>query len=164
MSCQNRYSNKDESSKIDFFDHELNWAATEPVLKIYFESKECGEWGGHEEHMTVIRKNSQKYKLEYEKYQVNCDSMVEVFDGIGYIVRPLNTLSVEKEIEINEDEKQAILDFSIDMVKSKFKEEELISHAEIKMSICNSDSTFYIWKYGGDVDNYHELLKRLKIN
>ena len=60
-------------------------------------------------------------------------------------------------------EKQAILNFSIDMVESKFKEES-ISHAEIKMSICNSDSTFYIWKYGGDTNVYHKLLKGLKIN
>jgi hypothetical protein len=164
MSCQNQESSKGENLKVNFFDNELNWASIEPILKIYFESKECGEWGGHEEHITVSKKNNQKYKLNYDKYQVNCDSMVKVFDGIGYRIRPLNTLISEKQIELQENEKQAILDFSFDMVKSKFKEEELISHAEIKMSICNSDSTFYVWKYGGDADIYHELLKGLRIN
>lgn len=156
-------SYQEDKLSLDFFEKELNWASNEPVLKIYFESKECGEWGGHEEYMTVLKKNSQKYKLEYKKYQVNCDSMIKVFNGIGYLIRPLNTLIIEKEIDINHNEKQAILDFSVNMVESKFKEEAL-SHAEIKMSICNSDSTFYIWKHGGDENTYDKLLKGLKIN
>ncbi len=164
VSCQNKKTNTEKKLEINFFDKELSWASNEPVLKIYFETNECGEFGGHEEHMKISKKNTERYKLEYEKYQVNCDSMVNVFDGIGYLRRPLNTLINKKEIEIDESKKQAILDFTNDMVKSKFNAEELISHSEIKMSIVNSDSTFYIWKYGGSADRYYKLLKGLKIN
>jgi hypothetical protein len=164
VSCQNQESNKQEKLKVDFFDHELNWAVNKPVLRIYFESNECGEYGGHEEHITVSKKDNQKYKLEYEKYQVNCDSAVKLYNGNGYRFRPLNTLIVEKEIVIYENEKQAILDFANDMLKSKFKEEEIMGHAEIKMSISNSDSTFFIWKYGGEEDIYRKLLNGLRIN
>jgi len=163
MSCQNQNTKPEEDLKVDFFEEELNWTSNEPILKIYFESTECGEWGGHEERLTVLKMDAKKYKLEYEKYEVNCDSMVEVFDGFGNLIRPLNTLIYKKEIEVDENEKQAILDFSFDMVNAKFKE-EFVSHAEIKLSISNSDSTFYIWKYGGNADCYYKLLKRLKIN
>lgn len=163
ISCQNQETNSVNQLGIDFFDQELSWSSNEPILKIFFESNECGEWGGHEEYMTVSKKNEKKYKLEYQKYNVNCDSMVKVFDGARYQIRPQNNLIKEEIIEINENEKKAILNFSIDMVKSKFKGIESISHAEIRLSICNSDSTFYIWQYGGSLDNYHKLLAGLKI-
>ncbi|MFK7775355.1 MAG: hypothetical protein AB8F94_24660 [Saprospiraceae bacterium] len=149
---------------VNFFEEELNWVLDDPILRIYYESTECGEWGGHEEHIKVLRNNTKKYKLEYEKYQVDCDTMIKVFDGIGYLTRPLSTLINKKEIEVNQNEKEAILDFLFDMVKSKFEEEGIVSHSEIKLSISNSDSTFYIWKYGGNADDYHKLLKRLRIH
>jgi hypothetical protein len=163
-SCLNQETLSLNELEIDFFDSELNWASNEPVLKIYFESKECGEWGGHKEHLTVSKKNNRKYKLEYKKYKVNCDSIVKEFNGIGYIFRPINTLDSKKEIEIKKNEKQAILNFSFDMIKSKFNEEELTSHAEVTMSICNSDSTFYILRRGGQAEIYSKLLKALKID
>ena len=148
---------------INFFDEKLESTSKEPVLRIRSEFTECGEWGGHDEYLVVSKKDKNSFKLNYEKYDVNCDSMIQVYDGLGYVLNPKRKLITSKEIEITSKEKQAILDFSIDMVKSKFRE-EYSGHSGISLSIVNSDSTFFISTYGGGESHYLKLINALNLN
>ncbi|MBL0099104.1 MAG: hypothetical protein IPP49_02835 [Saprospiraceae bacterium] len=79
--------------------------------------------------------------------------MVQVFNGIGYLTEPKRELIESREIEIQDKEKRAILNFSHEMVKSKFKE-EYPGHAGLILSVTNSDSTFMISTYGGNANHY----------
>ena len=163
ISCQNSEKrNKISKKGIIFFDEELLYASQEPILNIYCEFSECGEWGGHKEYITISKKDWKSFKLKYEKYSVDCDSMVQVFDGTGYSIEPKSELIESKEIEIHDKEKRAILNFSYDMVSSKFKE-EYPGHGGLILSISNSDSTFNIRTYGGNANHYMKLLYELKL-
>lgn len=163
-SCQNEASiaSKPEIS-IDFFEQELIMSSEEPILNIYCQFDECGEWGGHEEYIRVLKKGRTSFKLEYEKYSANCDNKVQVFDGLGYLIQAQKSLVQTKEIELKDKEKQAILDFSFEMVKSKFKE-DFIGHAGIILSITNSDSTLFISTYSREVEHYIELIDKLNLD
>ncbi len=150
------------NEKINFFDEELLLISNKPILNIYCAFEECGEWGGHEEYIVVTKRNKTSFKINYEKYSVNCDSMVTVFISGGYIIQPKKTLIKTREIVVGDAEKQAILDFSLDMVKSKFKE-EFPGHSGIILSITNSDSTFFIRTYGGDAEQYLKMIDKLHL-
>ena len=161
LSCQNKVVQEQTiNENIDFFDEALESNSQEPILSIYCKFTECGEWGGHQEHLTISKKDSNSFKLKYEKYSVDCDSMVKIFDGSSYTIQPKNTLVKTDEIQINNTEKQAILDFSFSMVKSKFKE-QFSGHSGLVVSIINSDSTFFIRTYGGEADHYLILKNKL---
>lgn len=163
ISCQNSENgNKIVEDEIIFFDDELSNTSNEPVLNIYCEFSECGEWGGHKEYITISKKDKKSFKLNYEKYSADCDSMIQVFNGIGYLLEPKSELIESKEIVIKEKEKMAILYFSNEMVKSKFKE-TFPGHAGLILSITNSDSTFMIRTYGGNANHYLKLLNELKL-
>jgi len=157
-SCQNQ--NVEEG--VSFFDDHLLFVSKEPFLNIYCQFEECGEWGGHEEYIKISKKNEEVFQLEYEKYSVNCDTFVTEFDGRGYITLPKKELAMSKVIEVGDKEKKAILDFSHDMVESKFQE-IFPGHAGLTLSISNSDSTFDISTYGGSPDHYLRLIERLNL-
>ena len=103
ISCKNSDNGKQlpNEEKI-FFDEQLGFTSNESILKIHCKFMECGEWGGHNEYITIAKKNNELFKLNYEKYNVNCDSMVQVFDGKGYLIQPKSELVKSKEIEIHE--------------------------------------------------------------
>ncbi len=163
FSCHNTETgNQISKDEISFFDEQFSYTSNEPILNIYCKFSECGEWGGHEEHIIISKKNKKSFKLNYEKYSANCDSIVQVFDGIGYLIEPKSKLIESREIEIQEKEKRAILDFSYKMVKSKFME-EYPGHAGLILSITNSDSTFMISTYGGKADHFLKLLSELEL-
>ncbi len=158
VSCQGRVVQE----KTNFFDEQLGLTSEDPFLTIDCVFDECGEWGGHEESIKISRKGHVSFKLEYKKYSVNCDSMINVFHEVGFILKPKSKLVMSREIEIKEMEKQAILDFSFDMVRSKFKE-EFSGHSGIIISIRTSDSTFQIRTFGGSADHYHNLIDKLNL-
>ncbi len=153
-----------EESKVDFFDDELLFNRDEPVLNIYYQSDECGEWGGHEEKIVISRKNSIRlFELAYQEYNVNCDSMVKEYGQYGYNVRPFRELVRTKRVTINEPRKRAILNFSTDMVKSKFSE-SFPGHSGVILMISNSDSTFLIRTWGGSDEHYQRFVDNLELD
>lgn len=163
VSCQNEeVKNQVAKEDVNFFNEQLGLILEERTLSIYCEFNECGEWGGHEEYIVVSKKDNNSFKLNYEKYSADCDSMVQEFDGMGYIIRPKKVLIKTKEIDLENKGKQAILDFSYEMVRSKFKE-EFPGHAGLVLSIANSDSTFFIRTYGGNANHYLILVNELNL-
>ena len=88
-SCSSNEDKEETNEKdVNFFEEELGLNSDSPVLDIYCQFSECGEWGGHEEYMSVSKKDKEHFQLSYEKFQVNCDSMIKSHDGIGFVVRP----------------------------------------------------------------------------
>lgn len=160
ISCQPQAEK--QVSPIDFFENELLSNSKEPVLNIYYQSDECGEWGGHEELIEITRKkNREAFELTYTEYRVDCDSMInELYRG-AYIARPFRELVQSTKMEMTEPRKEAILNFSVEMVKSKF-EEPFPFNAGVVLSITNSDSTFNLSTWGGTDVHYLKLISTLK--
>lgn len=154
---------KSDEVEISFFEDLKHTTISAPILTIYCQYDECGEWGGHEEIIEINRNDYQDFTLKYVKYDVNCDSMLNKFDGKGYVVEPLRTLNLEKNLEMTSSEKENIYKFCNEMIKSKFGEQFPGGHAGIILSITNYDSTFHISTYGNNIDPYEELLKKLKL-
>ena len=89
FSCQNSPSH----DSFNFFEEKLDQISEEPILNIYGNFNECGEWGGHEEFIKISKKNKNTFRLEFEKYSANCDSMIWFDDGIGYLVKIIRGLA-----------------------------------------------------------------------
>ncbi|MEQ8582507.1 MAG: hypothetical protein RIC30_07445 [Marinoscillum sp.] len=162
FSCQ--HTNEQQKSKVDFFENELLSNSNEPLLNIYYQSDECGEWGGHEETMVISRNDGKtSYELTYQEYSVNCDSMITEYSKYGYYARPLKELVRTTKVVIDEQRKQSILNFSTDMVKSKFNE-PFTGHSGVILTISNSDSTFIISTWGGTDKHYLKLVSNLELD
>ncbi|MBL0099105.1 MAG: hypothetical protein IPP49_02840 [Saprospiraceae bacterium] len=57
ISCQNSQNGKQgNKEEFKFFDEELGLISNKPTLNIYCQFSECGEWGGHEEHIVISKK------------------------------------------------------------------------------------------------------------
>ncbi len=160
-SCQP--TTEQQEPKIDFFEDELWSNSKEPLLNIYYQAEECGEWGGHEETIVIARNdNKTSFELTYQEYSVNCDSMITEYGKYGLYARPLKELVRTTRAIIDEPRKKAILNFSTDMVKSKFSE-RFTGNSGVILSISNSDSTFSISTWGGTDEHYLRLVNNLEL-
>lgn len=64
---------------------------------------------------------------------------------------------------MTESRKRAIINFSTEMVKSKFNENSDV-HGGVFLSIVNSDTTFRITTYGGTAEHYLRLVNNLELD
>ncbi|WP_339810222.1 hypothetical protein [uncultured Imperialibacter sp.] len=158
MACQQKDNNQE--LQIDFFDEQLMMRSNKPILNIYCHFDECGEWGGHEEFIEITKKNK-SFLLTHTEYSVNCDSMVSEYYLGGLLTRPYKELVGTSTFELTEAKKRAILNFSTDMVESKFSE-TFPGYSGITLSLFNSDSTLFIRTYTRTAEHYLNLITALK--
>lgn len=167
FSCGN-FCNEKETN-IDFFDRELGKIDDgKPILSINARFPECGEWGGHIEHLDVLQNSSDKrFELLYRKFDVNCDSMVtdsfvSECKGVGYFEVPANREIRREILEVDDNVKIAIRSFSQAMLESKFSE-LFPGHGYFHISMKTADSSLKIETFGEGLDPYLSLLKELKL-
>ncbi len=159
VSCT--FSSKDVN--ISFFEDLTHTTIVEPILTIHCQYDECGEWGGHEEVIEINRNDYQDFTLKYVKYDINCDSMMNKFDGKGYVLEPLRTLNIVLNKKLRRSDKEVIYKFCAEMIKCKFQEPFPGGHSGKVLSVTNYDSTLHISTYGKDVNHYQELLQDLNL-
>ena len=136
---------------------EINYQDT-----LYIKSKfsECGEWGGHDEIFKIFNIKERKTKLQFERNEVK-----DCFDKSkgGEI---LQTSTIKKELILSDSQKQALMNYINDLMKSKFIENP-ISHSGNRFSVEDSKGNLEISVFGNQDHNiniYNELLKNLNIS
>ena len=129
---------------------------TKPILHINARFDECGEWGGHREHLQIFS-SIHHFKLRYDIYSADCDSL-HVFEN-----RPIEQFVSSQEIILGEEEQKAILAFAHEMVDKKKSFKAFPYHACIGLSIWDTDSTFYIRACDWSPEPYLKLLKQLNL-
>jgi hypothetical protein len=139
---------------------ELGSGGSKNYFLITAKFSECGEFGGHDEGMKIYCKyGSDKYKLDYFKTQIHCDS----FDEKGNL--KFDTIET-KTIELNKQSEKAIVLYLQRLTKSKIIS-RFPGHAGNSFEARKSDSTFVIQLYDGRIakslKNYNKLVKDLKL-
>ncbi len=166
FSCENKAQTKNE----DFFSYETSkFRGTRKIVDLHARFSECGEWGGHEENILITTRKDENFHLYYEKYSVNCDSMVLVEDSIGTYNEPFNKLVDSCTIIMTETHKSAIIRFAHNLLSSKFRE-EFSGHAGdsfyFKKHEGFSGNGFIIDFYGFDnkiLKDYKQLISELNL-
>lgn len=134
--------------------HEVNYNDT-----LYIKSKfsECGEWGGHDEIIKIFYIKERKTMLQFERNKVkDCHDKNQK----GEIIKKS---AFKKEFIISDSQKQALMNYINDLMKSKFIKNP-ISHSGNTFSIEDSKGNLKISVFGNQEHNiniYNELLKNL---
>ncbi|GEM_PF-1138924 len=172
LSCNTNNSKKIEQGtrNIVFFPDEISKRHSErKIIDIYAQFSECGEWGGHREYLNVTTKNDGNFYLEYKKYCVDCDNMVEYRDSIGSAFYPYRKIIDSCKIKMEQTHKNKIYEFAQLLLKSKFRE-KFPGHAGNNFSIIKHEgfgsNSFYIDVYSFDKElenGYYNLIKNLKL-
>lgn len=167
LSCGNKENKipkeelKVEKKDILFFEPSNLGAFGSPTrLIIYADFDECGEWGGHKESFEIFAKKDSKFYANYKRTKVDCDKINELY-GKPEFQQP----HISKEIQLSEDNINAINNYLSKLIKSKIKERSP-GHAGQTFGVIKSDSTLLIDIYDNDkenLDNYNELLESFKI-
>ena len=157
------HSDKQVDEPINIFFDEADLGAFGSDTKLFLNARfsECGEWGGHNEKMTIYAKSDKEFYLDYKKFKVNCASIDEYYGTPDF-----QKLEIEKTLKLNDVNKKSISSYIQRMVKSKV-EERHPGHAGNSFSIIKSDSTLIIDVYGGGIfsfDSYNRLLTELNLS
>lgn len=138
LSCTKTESN--EIKDVYFFsDEKSKNLDTRKILDIEVKFSECGEWGGHDENMSITIQKDENFYLHYNKYDVDCDNMIIVNDSMGSYNTPQKKIIDSVTIKMNNIHKKSILEFSKTLLEAKFREG----------FPGNSGNRFHLYKYEG---------------
>lgn len=129
------------------------------LLTINTRFDECGEWGGHNEKITIFSKNEdEKIYADYEETKVDCASL-------GKYGNLNQTVSVRKTQKIDELKKTAIKEYLKDLIEYKSKG-FVIGNSGKSYYAVSQDSSFQIRLYSNDSDcekSFKELKSKLNL-
>ena len=159
ISCSQKQDKKVYSPKsMNFFDARVIRENIKPdTLKIETRFSECGEWGGHQEHIIITSDKDKRFYATYKIFPFNCDSL-DFYYGKKNLASILN-----KTIQLNQTTKKSILDYLQRLTLSN-NEQKIIGHAGNIFKVFNSDSTINIQVYNMNnsyVKSYEQLIIEL---
>lgn len=137
-SCDN--SNQKENIESSFFPDAFPGFGKEEevVLELKSSFMECGEWGGHDENIYITVNRNNQFNLKYELWCANCDSIVIYTDSNITYGTAHRYLVDSASIELNSEDKDAIIDFTQDLIRAKFRE-EMFGNAGISFNLKKFD-------------------------
>jgi hypothetical protein len=118
---------------------------------------ECGEWGGHEEVITITTDEQMILHARYTIYRFRCDSL-EYYIGR----KNLRPLSITQTV-LDQQGKKSVMEYCVRLAQSKMTE-QFPGHSGNSFSIINSDSTLHIDVYSSkeqDLKSYQKLVSEL---
>jgi hypothetical protein len=167
LSCDKIEENKIKD--VDFFSDEISKnLGTRKIIDLEVKFSECGEWGGHDENISIDVRKDGNFYLHYKKYSVDCNKMILVTDIMGTYNSPDKKLNDSITIRMNNTQKKSILNFSQILLGAKFRE-YFPGHAGNRFNLYKheglSGSDFEINFYGYDSilhNSYNKLIKDIK--
>ncbi len=147
ISCNKEESVSQHSEYL--FENILNHNDT-----IFIESQfqDCGEWGGHKEHIKIYY-SEKKILLNYIKYKVNCGNR----NNVGQIIQEKD---FSKTIVLSEIQSRGIMNYINNLMKLKFISESF-GNSGNSFIVKNSTGSLHISNYGSTsllLNNYNTLM------
>jgi hypothetical protein len=132
------------------------------TLIIKFEGTECGEWGGRQETIYLLRQDDNKITARILVDEVPCDDIVER-NGVGILNPEKRKIIVDYTKVLDEKDEKLFSDFLQRLMELNLKPHVAGNFGSYYV-VMNTDNSFYLsyWNSGNVMNtNYQRLINEV---
>jgi hypothetical protein len=119
---------------------------------------ECGEWGGHREHIYIYRNNANDLYATYQRDTIQCGNRISMF-GVPY--DRLRFVVFDTTVIFKRESENEMKSFIRRIFRLKLKGQIPIANYGDRYRISRTDSTFII-EYNNIANRKNTRFKNLK--